>query len=234
MQKITFQDVLKISSAPYAILGAHASTPDGSEWVYSKVNEAVSQGFVVVPVANTGVDTVSSSSNAAGQRVYITEASAGWTAGQFANAWVLVDDGTGEGQVAKVKTNTADTLELYPEWALSSTLAVSDSDITISTYNTLVEKAAVTTKYQNAVGIAQVAVTTAAPYAWFLRRGVGIVIAGEALTNGLSFVTGDDTEGEVVKGTTAKGAFDEQALGTVIEANTTADKGALVMVNIGI
>jgi hypothetical protein len=54
------------------------------------------------------------------------------------------------------------------------------------------------------------------------------------LTKGLSFVTGDDTEGQVVVGTTAKGAFDEQALGTVLEANTTADKGALVMVNIGI
>lgn len=233
MVRISFQDALQASTVPLQLLGTHASTPDGSEWVYAKCNEAVSQGFVVVPVANVGVDTVSSSTNGAGQIVFITEASAGWTVGQFINAWGVVDDGTGEGQVFKVKSNTADTLTLYPEWALGTALAVADSDITLSYYLSLGEKAAITDKAQNAVGIAQVAIASGS-YGFVLRRGPGIVIAGEALTNDLSFVTGDDTEGEVVKGTTAKGAFDEQALGTVLEANTTADKGALVMVDIGI
>lgn len=233
MVTISFQDTLQTSTTPQMLLGAHASTPDGSEWVYTKLNEAAAQGNVVVPVANTNVDTVSSSTNGAGQIVFITEASAGWTAGQFANAWLVVDDGTGEGQVAKIRTNSADTLELYPQWALGTALAVADSDILISRYEVLSEKSAVTDKAQNALGICQVAFA-AADYGWVLRFGQGIVIAGEVLTDDLSFVTGDDTEGQVLKGTTAKGAFDEQALGTVLAANTTADKGALVMVSIGI
>lgn len=234
MQQISFQNVLKTSASPLAILGARASTPDGSLWVYTKLNEAAAKGNVVVPVAVTEVETVSSSTNGAGQIVYITEGSAGWTAGAYENAWVLVDDGTGEGQVAKVKTNTADTLELYPQWALTTALSVSDSDIFISRYNTLSEMSAITDKHQNAIGITQVAFTTAAPYGWVLREGNGIVIAGEVLTVDLSFVAGDDTEGQVLKGTAAKGPFDEQALGTVLAANSTADKGALVMVDIGI
>lgn len=234
MIKINFQDVLQTSTTPIvANLGVHASTPDGSEWIYTKLNEAASQGFVAVPVAITEVETVSSSTNAAGQIVYITEASAGWTVGAFANAWVCVDDGTGEGQVAKIKTNTADTLELYPQWALTTALSVTDSDIGISRFNTLSEKSAITDKAQNALGICQVAFA-ANDYGWVLHQGPGIVIAGEVLTVDLSFVTGDDTEGEVLKGTTAKGAFDEQALGTVLWANSTADKGALVHVSIGI
>lgn len=233
MQQISFQDTLQTSTAPVGLLGTHASTPDGSEWVYTKLNESASKGFVVVPVAVTDVDTVSSSTNSAGQIVYITEASAGWTAGQFENAWGLVDDGTGEGQVFKVKTNTADTLELYVDWRLTTALAVADSDIFLSRQNTLSEKSAITDKAQNAIGIVQVDFAQNA-YGWVLRRGPGIAIAGEVLTVDLSFVTGDDTEGEVLKGTTAKGPFDEQALGTVLAANTTADKGALVMVDIGI
>ena len=233
MMNISFQNVLKTSTTPNAILGGMANTPDGSTWVYSKANEAFIKGNVAVPVAITEVETVSSSTNGAGQIVYITEASAGWTAGQFENAWVNIDDGTGEGQTAKIKTNTADTLELYPQWALTTALAVSDSDIGISRYNTLSEMSAITDKHQNAIGICQVAFASAA-YGWFLRHGPGFVLAGEALTADLSFVTGDDTEGQVLKGTTAKGAFDEQALGTVLWPNSTVDKGALVVVNIGI
>lgn len=231
MVKITFQDVLKASTVPNAILGGRAETPDGSKWVYGKFNEAIAQGHVVVPVANTDVDTVSSSTNAAGQIVYVTEGSAGWTVGVYANAWLVVDDGTGEGQVAKIKTNTADTLELYPDYALGTALAVGDSDIIISRANTLLEKAAITDKMQNARGIAQIAFA-ANDYGWALVSGPGIALAGEVLTADGSFVTGDDTEGEVLKGTTAKGDFDEQSLGVVLAANTTADKGALVFVGI--
>lgn len=233
MKRITFQDVLRTSTTPQAGLGECVSTPDGSEYVYVKLNEACLQGHVVVPVANTGVDTVSSSANNEGDIVFITEGSAGWTVGQFDNAWGEVDDGTGEGQVFKIKTNTADTLELYKDWALGTALAVSDSDITISRYLTLHEKSAVTDKAQNARGIAQVGFAEA-DYGWVLRHGAGIVIAGEVLTADLSFMTGDDAEGEVLKGITAEGTFDFQALGTVLGANSTVDKGALVMVNIGV
>lgn len=230
MMAISFQNVLKIAASPQAILGAKASTPDGSMWTYIKANEAITKGHVVSPVALTGVDTVSSSTNGAGQIVYITEASAGWTVGQFADAWLTVDDGTGEGQVAKIKTNTTDTLELYPQWALSTAMAVADSDITISTVNTLVEKAPITTLTTLIIGSAQVAVTTASPYAWVLAKGPGLCISGTAaMTAEKNFTPGDDTEGQVVIGVTAKGDFDGFTAGYSLAANTTIDLGFLAM-----
>jgi len=227
MQSIGFQDVLQTSDTAQATLGSNYQTPDGRVWVYVKASEAVAKGNVVVPVASVGVDTVSSSANSAGEIVFITEGSAGWTVGQFIDAWVLVDDGTGAGQVAKVRRNTVDTLELYPEWALDTALAVGDSDITI--YRTgLVEKSAITDKTQRATGGAQVAFASD-DYGWVLARGVGVVIAGEALTEGSSVVAGDDTEGQVLKGTTAKGDFDEQTVGVCLAANASADDGALLL-----
>jgi len=232
MMNISFQNALKVSVSPQAILGAKASTPDGSLWTYVKVNEAVSKGHIVSPVANTGVDTVSSSTNSAGQIVFITEAAAGWTVGQFNDAWLTVDDGTGEGQVAKIKSNTADTLELYPQWALGTALAVADSDITISTINTLVEKVPVTVEETTCIGAAQVAFTTAAPYGWVLAKGPGIVIAGEVITAGKNFTPGDDTEGQVIIGVTAEGPFDAFNLGYSLAANSTADLGFLALMAI--
>lgn len=227
MRNITFQDVLQTVTAPFALLGERARTPDGREWVYQKANEALSLGHVVVPVANVDVDTVSSSADGDGSIIYVTEASAGWTVGAYADSFILVDDGTGEGQHAKVRTNTVDTLILYKEYALATALAVGDSDIFIYRKG-IGEKAAITDKTQQAVGAAQVAFASA-DYGWVLAGGPGVAIAGEVLTERASVVTGDDTEGEILKGTTAKGEFDEQTVGICVGANTTADKGALIV-----
>lgn len=231
MNQITFQSVSQESSAPDFKLGERAQTPDGREWVYVKAAEAISAGMAVVPDTVVSVDTVSSSADALGRIVYITEASAGWTPGAYEDAWVYVDDGTGRGQAGRIKSNTADTLELYPEFALSTALAVTDSDITIrEPFH--VDKSAVTEKIQGCVGIAQIAITSGY-YAWVLTRGVGRVLAGEALVVGAGFVTGDDTEGSVLKATTAKGTYDEQALGYCLVANAAADVAALVWVELG-
>lgn len=230
MNQISFQNVYQTSTTPIAKLGQRAVTPDGREWVYARAQAAVAKGLVAIPNGVTAVDTVSSSTDAQSRIVYITKASAGWTVDEFADGWVVVDDGTGVGQTGKIKTNTTDTLELYPETAFTTALSVVDSDITIRT-PWYVDPAAITVKIQSAVGIAQVAFA-AADYGWLLTDGVGTVIAGEALTVGGSFVTGDDTVGQVLKGTTAKGEFDEQTLGLCLVSNAAADQQTLVMVHI--
>lgn len=227
MKNIMFQDALQESSIPLANIGERSQTPDGRIWVYQKFNEAIALGNVVVPVANVDVDTVSSSADENGRIIYVTEASAGWTAGAYADSFIIVDDGTGEGQHAKVRTNTVDTLILYTEYALTTALAVADSDIFIYRRG-ISEKSAITSKLQQAVGAAQVAFT-ANYYGWVLADGPGVAIAGEVLTARASVVTGDDTEGQILKGTTAKGEFDEQTVGICVGANTTADKGALIL-----
>jgi len=230
MLDITFQNVYRTETAPSFKKGTKGLTPDGREWVYAKAKSALAKGSVAVPDAVTAVDTVSSGTDALGRIVYITEAAAGWTPGQFEDAIGVVDDGTGVGQTFKVKTNTVDTLELYPETALTTALAVADSDITLRTMGE-VAKAAITDKVQSAVGVAQVAFA-ANDYGWLLTNGDGCVLAGEALVVGKGFVTGDDTTGQVVKATTAKGPFDEQNLGICLVANAAADQTALVRVNI--
>lgn len=229
MNRITFQAVTDTPTSPSFKLGERGATPDGREWVYIKAAEAISAAKVCIP-ASTSVDLVSSSSDAQGRRVYITKASAGWTVGAFEDQWAYIDDGTGRGQLGKIKTNTTDTVELYPEFALGTALSVVDSDLTITgPYNC--SNSAITVKIQGAVGIAQTAFASG-DYGWILTRGEGRVLAGEALTAGGSFVTGDDTTGQVVKGTTAKGEFDEQTLGYCRVANAAADVAAEVWVNI--
>lgn len=231
MNQITFQNVNDESVSADFNLGQRAQTPDGREWVYIKAAEAISASMTVVPDAVVAVDTVSSSNDTLGRTVFITEAAAGWTVGQFAEAWVYVDAGTGVGQAGRIKTNTVDTLELYPEFAFGTDLAVADSDITIrEPFH--VDKAAITSAVQGAVGVAQRAFTSAY-YGWVLTRGVGLALAGESLTVGAGFTTGDNTEGTVIKAVTAEGPFDAQNLGYCLVANASADTAALVWVELG-
>lgn len=228
--EITFQNVKDVSTAPVFPVGSVAQTPDGREWVYVKATAAITAGEVVIPAATTSVGTtITSGTDSQGRIVYITKASAGWTINQFAEGSVLIDGGTGSGQVAKIKSNTTDTLELYPDSALGTALST-DSTMEIWT-NFNVRKSVVTSKIQNAVGIAQTTFATD-EYGFVLTRGIGRVVAGEVLTVGGSFVTGDDTAGRVLKGTTAKGEFDEQSLGRCVAANSGADLGAMVFVTI--
>src|SRR4051812_19168070 len=100
MNPISFQDVYQTTqnNGPFK-LGQRAVTPDGREWVFVKSGVALSTGHCVVPAAVTTVGTtISSSTDALSRIVYITKASAGWTAGQFEDATVHIDNGTGEGQ----------------------------------------------------------------------------------------------------------------------------------------
>lgn len=230
MNTITFQNVYQTSTTANFNVGERATTPDGRDWVYVKANEAITKNMVAVPAATTSVaTTISSSTNNLGQIVYITKASAGWTAGQFANGWVHIDAGTGTGQTAKIIGNTSDTLQLAPETALATALST-DSTMEIWT-QFLVRKSLVTTKIQNATGVAQVSFAQN-DFGWMLTRGQGGVLAGEVLVVGGSFVTGAATAGEVLKGTTAKGAFDEQTIGVCINPNSGADVAALVFVTL--
>ena len=231
MMKVSFQDVKQTTTAQgQTAPGQVAQTPDGASWIYVKAGGAFSAGNVVIPSTEVQVETVSSSTDNQGRIVYITEASAGWTVGAYAGAYGIVDDGTGVGQVFKVMDNTTDTLILFPSYALTTALAVGSSDITLTFPNKVII-AAITDKAQQATGIAQVTFASG-DYGWVLKQGTGRVVAGEVLTADLSFVTGDDTAGQVLKGTTAKGAFDEQYLGYCRVANAGADQGTLVYVNV--
>lgn len=222
MVEITFQSVTNTTTAPAFQVGTYGQTPDGREWSYVAVSTGgLQKGGVAVPAAVTAVDNVTSSTDAMGRIVYITKASAGWTNGAFEGGWVIVDDGTGVGQAGRIIGNTTDTLQLAPEFAFGTALSAVDSDITI-TQNFLVVKALITSKLQNAVGIAQIAMS-AATFGWVLTRGEGVVVAGDTLVVGAGFTTGDNTTGEVIVSVITEGPLTAQSLGRCLVANSAAD-----------
>jgi|TARA_Y100000310_G_scaffold107269_2_gene105735 hypothetical protein len=231
MKQITFQSIFDTPSVKQDILNAQAQTPDGRIWEYLYATEAISQYMVVSNPANTDVDTIASSTNGASQTVFLTEASAGWTVGAYQDHWMIVDDGTGEGQVAKIKDNTADTLELYTDYALGTALTVAGSSDIVIRHEPDAEKVAITVLKTPLKGVAQVAFASG-DYGWFLKRGIGGVLAGEVITINVSLTPGDDTEGTAEIGDTGNGPFDESYIGRCLVANTTADLAALVDVNI--
>ena len=227
---ITFQSIFDTPTVSEAKLNSIEQTPDGRLWRYLYATEAISKYMVVSRPANTTVTTVSSSQNSKSQNVYITEASAGWTPGAYQDHWILVNTGTGTGQAAKVKDNTADTLELYEDYALATALAVADSGIAI-VHEPDAEKIAITTEITEPRGVAQVAFASG-DYGWFLKNGVGGVLGGAAITINYSLTPGDDTEGTAITGTTAKGLMDESYIGRVLVANSAADVACLAEINI--
>lgn len=232
MKNITFQSVFDTPDVKMSNMNEHGQTPDGRIWEYLYATEAISQYMVVSNPANTDVDTVSSAASASdsAKYVYVTEGSAGWTIGAYQDHWIVVDDGTGEGQLGKVKNNTADTLELYIDHAFATALAVADSDIVIR-HEPDAEKVAITTLVTPLKGVAQVAFASG-DYGWFLKRGIGGVICGEAVTINVTAGPGDDTEGTVEICDTTQGLFDTAVVGRCLVANTTADKATLFDINI--
>lgn len=227
MNQISFQSVYQTITARGEFkLGQRATTPDGREWTFVKNGSTIVTGNIVIPATVSSADNWSSSTDSQGRIVYLTRAASTMTAGQYEDAIGVVDDGTGVGQTFKIRTNDATTLTLYPETALSTALAVADSDLTWQGQSDVII-AAVTSKIQKTQGAFQCAAASG-DYGWILTDGDGRVMAGEVLTVGGSFVSGDDTAGQVLKGTTAKGAFDEQSLGFAIVANAAADQGTLV------
>jgi len=227
MNQITFQSVYNTITARGEFkLGERGITPDGREWKFVKNGSTIALGNIVIPAAVVDTDLWSSSTDAQGRIVYLTRAANSLTVGAYEDAIGMVNQGTGVGQTFKIRTNSATTLTLYPETALATALAVVDSDLNyIGMANVII--AAVTSKVQMTQGAFQVAASSG-DYGWILQQGDGRAVAGEVLVIGESFVSGDDTAGQVLKGTTAKGPFDEQALGYCIIANDGADQGALV------
>jgi hypothetical protein len=227
MNQITFQNVYQTTTAAGQFqLGQRAMTADGREWQFVKAQSTLANSLVAIPDAVASSDLYSSSTDSQGRIVYLTRAANALTIGQYENGVGVVDQGTGVGQVFKIRTNDATTFTLYPDTALTTALAVADSDLTYINMS-YVDPAAVTSKIQMAQGIAQ-ASFAAADFGWILTNGTGRVLAGEALTVGAGFTTGDDTAGQLIKAITAEGPFNAQNLGYAIVAGAI-DGGHLVM-----
>jgi len=232
MKNITFQSVFDTPTVKMSDLNGEAQTPDGRVWRYLQATEIIAKYNVTERPAQTDVDTVASSANAAGQNVYVTEADAGWTVGDYQDHWMVVNDGTHEGQVAKIKDNTTDTLELYVDYALATALTVAAADDIEIVHMPDAENMDTGGTVEAINGVAQVAFA-ADDYGWFLIKGIGGINIGDTAGEANEpLVPGDDTAGY------ANGCGDDfdredfTIIGNCIVANTTADKATLAMIHI--
>ncbi len=230
MKQISFQNVFTPLAAPEAgRVGSaeQAQTADGRVWAFVKATTALSQYHVASRPANTTVTSVASSANARGQNVFVKKASAGWTAGAYQDSWILVNTGTGTGQVAKVKDNTSDTLELYEDYALTTALTVAGASGIAIVNDNAVQPVPITSTITPVVGVAQAAFTINY-YGYILKRGIGGVLAGAVITVNENCTPGDSTAGQVILGVTAKGPYDAVNVGRCLVANSGANLAALV------
>lgn len=233
MREITFQKTLETqpsTTSGLAQLGELAVTPDGRAWRYVEANEALLIANATTRIANSDQDTVSSSTDGSGDITVITQSGASFTAGAFNNAYGLVDQGTGEGQFFKIKTNDATRLFLFTDYALGTALNVADSDIVIVRPH-LAEKTAITTLNQIPVGVAQVAFASG-DFGWVLERGAGVALAGAALVANELCTPGDNTEGTLITVASGETLDDASSFGRTLVANSTADIAGMIDVNV--
>ena len=232
MKQINYQSVFDTPTVKQGNLNEEGQTPDGRVWVYLKATEAVDQYCVTERPAQTDVDTVATSQNGAGQNVYVTEASAGWTVGDYQDHWMVVNDGTNEGQLAKIKDNTVDTLELYTQYALTTALTVAAADDIEIVHMPDAELMDTSGSVEAVNGVAQV-VFAASDYGWFLVKGIGGIMIGDTAGEiNEPLVPGDNTAGYANGCGDDVDVEDKTIIGICLVANTTVDKATLAMITI--
>ena len=223
MQAITFRKVLETLTTQELPLGANAETPDGRIWRYVQANAAVTPiGSICTRVADTAVtDITSTANNDRAQTVFITESGWAQTVGDFNEAFGAVTGNTGNGQFFKVKTNTADTLELYSDYALATALDTT-SDLTLARPY-LVRETLVTTLNQIIAGVAQVAFA-ASDFGYLLKEGVGVILNGATDTVANEQITpGDDVAGSGAAVGATETVDDVTIAGRALMAQATDD-----------
>lgn len=208
--------------------GSIAFNEYGEAYRYVKTKDALSRGQVVKQSGyDSGLsdeDTLSSNTN----KDVVTQSGASWTAGHWVGCYLYINDGTGEGQLRRIVKNDSTTLTL--DSALDTALAVADSDgIIFAPWQ--VELAPITTLTQRPLGVA-VCTVTANYYTWIKCNGIAEVKAGEAMTAGEYCSCGDDTTGSVQKLASDETIDDVNTVGSVQIANSNADKGVPVYLDL--
>ena len=224
MKLITFQSIFDTPTVKMGKLNEQAQTPDGRMWKYLYATEAITKHMIVTRPALTAVDVVASSTNKRSESVYVTPGTdPSWTEGDYQDHWMLVDEGTGEGQIAKIKDNTGTALELYEDYALSTALTAAGlSDISI-VHEPDAEMCPTGDLDIPVQGVAQVTFASA-DYGWFLIRGIGGVLMDETGTTDCAITPGGDAnEGYGMKVATDATLDDHSIVGRCIITSTTTD-----------
>ena len=198
-------------------LGTLRRTIWGDVFEYNVVSEVVATaGTVTIPTSATDLDLLSSSTD----RKTVTYSTGGLTAGAFSGFLLYINDGTGEGNLRRIKGNSATEIYLYT--ALNTDLAVASSDGEVW-HPSDVKKVLTTTLIQDCRSVCHAA-RTDEYYGWGQVSGIGEVLVGEAATADTYLSPGDNTAGTLVLVTSGEEADDVTVVARSIAANTNADK----------
>jgi hypothetical protein len=175
-------------------------TEDGRVYRYTRVGAAdIAAGKLNVNAdldSNVTNKAVTAASAIGSTSVSFT-AGASQTADAYADGLLVVNDATGEGVNYRVASHTGGTATVVTlQDPITVALVSSTSEVTLkkNTWADVVISA--TDQADQAVGVANVAVT-AAHYCWLQTRGECAVLADEAVTKGLALTIGTGVAGAV-------------------------------------
>lgn len=224
-KRISKAELFTEDAAAEEKVGQVAFDQYGNVYRYVQFKDAVAARGKIVITDTNDEDTLASSTDL----LQITQAGASWTSNQYAGYLIHINDGTGEGQVRRVRSNTATVLTL--EQALATALSVTDSDgIVFSASHCKI--AAITTLIQAVQGVSLMAHTDEY-FGWLQIGGVAEVLIGEAAAVNEYVTPGDDTTGQVKKLGADETIDDVTIVGRVEVANANADKGVPVKLLLG-
>jgi len=232
--QITDQDIYQQSSVANAeLIGQVASTPDGRTFKYAKSGGAITAGQITEPAAVTANYANRTLTTAAAQFANQVTVVLGTTAAAdlFVGYWLIVNDGTGEGQGAYYITgNTAATAGNSNTTVVSirgglRVALTTASDVTIlpnQESNVVQHTAAV------AVPVAGAPVFAISSGFWFWNQvgGMASILSDGAITKNAGAIASDATAGAVeieVAGTVT------QRVGYAPELTVTTEYSPLVL-----
>lgn len=135
LKKIYNQGLYEVSSVKKERLGTLRVLDDGRAFVYAKAGANISAGLFCAAAITTPVheDTVTVAHPAGTKRVVVT--ASGVTANQFEDGYLIVTEGTGAGEMYKIKANTATggagtgKIYVYLYEGLATAWDTSDTDV---------------------------------------------------------------------------------------------------------
>lgn len=199
---VTKQGLFDESSTPNHPTGTRMQLADGRVFYYAKAGAGAigmgKLGQVPLPDANHVKQTIADNAVVGSKVFTFTDGGVGIAANQFAEGYLVITDGGGEGQMMKVKKNT---------------VAASGADSVVTTYDPITVALGTTplaslianpysgvvlstTEERLPAGVALINVT-AAYYFWCQTWGLANVLRGDAAAEGTRLMPGD-VAGEVI------------------------------------
>lgn len=223
---ISSSDVRTTSTSQSQDFGAKAESIDGRAWRYASVGSgglSAGQLGVAEAVASNHTNRTLATGSAVGTNsVAVPLGATAATADQYAQGFLVVNDGTGEGNVYRISGHAAAASSGTLTVNLSEPLTValtnaSDVSLVKNPWKDIVAS----TTIARAAGVANVAIA-ASSYGWVQTRGVCSVLADGTPAKGNALIQSDGTAGAVEVGA----AHTDQVVGYALETFVSTENRA--------